>query len=127
MNKALTICLILVGIINFIPVAGVLSSLNLENAYAIELINNDLIILMRHRALLFGVLGGYVLYSAFAKEHQVTSMVMVGASMVGFIALALLVEGYNDAIYKIILADVAGIAILVLAVILKLIDRKKTA
>ena len=65
MSKGVTLCLIVVGLINFLPLVGVYSAQRLESSYSIVLASNDLIILMRHRALLFGVLGGFILYSAF--------------------------------------------------------------
>ena len=54
MTKAITLCLIIVGLINLAPVLGVLSAQRLEQGYDILLPSNELIVLMRHRALLFG-------------------------------------------------------------------------
>ena len=57
MAKATAVLLFIVGVINFLPVMGVLSAARLSQAYAIELDGNDLVILMRQRALLFGIVG----------------------------------------------------------------------
>ena len=85
MEKVITFCLVIVGLINVAPVIGILSAQHLEAAYDVSLKGNDLAILMRHRALLFGILGAFVLYSAFNPSLQPAAMIMVGASMLGFV------------------------------------------
>ena len=119
MGKMITFCLIVVGLINFIPVIGVMSAQKLESAYSVTLAGNDLVILMRHRALLFGVLGAFILYSALNPFYQPAAMMMAGASMVGFAVLVLGTGGYNEAIGKVLFIDVLGILFLVAAVVLK--------
>jgi hypothetical protein len=117
--QLITFCLIVVGLINFVPVMGLLSAQKLESAYSIELASNDLVILMRHRALLFGVLGGFILYAAFVSSYQGAAMIMAAVSMVGYAALVYLVGGYNGSIFKVLVIDVVGIVFLAIAVILK--------
>ena len=119
MGKAITICLVVVGLINFVPVMGVVSAQRLESAYSITLAGNDLAILMRHRALLFGILGAFILYSAFVPFYQSAAMIMGGVSMAGFAMLALSLGGYNDAVGKVLFIDIVGILFLVAAGILK--------
>lgn len=119
MFSGVTVCLLIVGLVNVIPVAGVLSVQKLEKAYEITLSTNDLIILMRHRALLFGIIGGFILFSAFAPLYQAAAMVMAGISMVGFVLVAYSVGGFNASIHKVLIADYAGIVFLVIAVFFK--------
>lgn len=119
MSIAISICLIIVGLINFAPLFGAFSTQKLESAYSISLENNDLIILMRHRALLFGVLGGLILYSAFSPFYQGVAMTMAAVSMVGYAALVFLVGGYNKSIFKVLVIDIVGIVFLTIAVLLK--------
>ena len=121
MSKLVSILLIVVGVINFLPVFAVLSATNLEQAYSVELANNDLIILMRHRALLFGIIGGFILFSVLAPSYQTPAMIMAAVSMIGFLYLAWTVGGYNDAISQIAMIDSAGIVCLALAAILKFV------
>ena len=115
MNKPAAACLFLVGIINVLPVAGVLSSAQLESAYGVELDSSSLVILMRHRALLFGILGAFVLFSVFKRVYQKPAMLMAGASMLGFVYFAHTVEGFNANIGRVLLIDYAGLALLLLA------------
>ena len=101
------------------PVVGVLSAARLEQAYGISLASSDLEVLMRHRALLFGVLGGFVVYAPLFPVYQVAAMVMAGISMVGFVVLALRVGGVNRALSRVLVAAGAGIAVLLVAAVSK--------
>ncbi len=116
--QLITACLIVVGLINIAPVLGVLSATRLEAAYAVQLADDNLVILMRHRALLFGVLGGFILFSAFAPAYQGAAMVMAGVSMLGFALLVMHQGGYNPSLFKVLIVDLVGIAFLAAAAIL---------
>ena len=120
MSKVIGFCLVIVGLINFLPVIAVVSAQRLESAYDVALSSNDLIILMRHRALLFGLLGGFILFSVYSPSYQSAAMLMAGISMVGFAVLAHSVGGFNAAMNKVLVADYVGIVFLIIAVVLKL-------
>jgi hypothetical protein len=119
MGKVIIFCLVVVGLINFVPVFGVISAQKLESAYSVVITGNDLAILMRHRALMFGILGAFILYAAFNPLYQLSAMIIGAASMVGFALLVITTGGYNEAIGKVFIADIIGIVFLVTAVILK--------
>ena len=119
MNKLLTFSLVIVGIINVLPVLGLFGVKNLETAYNINLPSEDMALLMQHRALLFGLLGGLILYSAFVPIYQNVAMTMAAASMVGFAILVHWVGSTNPAILKVLYIDYIGIFFLLLAIILK--------
>ncbi|NNC55758.1 MAG: phosphopantetheine adenylyltransferase [Pseudomonadales bacterium] len=121
MQKIITLCLIVVGLINFAPVLGVLSVQNIEAAYGLGIADSNIGILMRHRALLFGILGGFVLCAAFIPRYQVAAMSMAGASMIGYAMLVLGAGGYNPMLAKVLVADFVGITFLCIAIILKII------
>ena len=118
MGKALTGCLIVVGLINIVPALGVVSADRLESAYAVTIAGQDLEILMRHRALLFGILGGFVLYSAFKPAYRSVAMVMAGVSMIGFALLVLSTGDYNPSIARVLYVDILGIVFLFVAVLI---------
>ena len=79
---------------------------------------------MRHRALLFGVLGGFILYSAFYPIYQNAAMLMAAISMLGYVVLVYSVGGYNQSLYKVLLVDFVGLAVLTVAVILKIVSKQ---
>jgi len=119
MSTLFTLCLVVVGLINFTPVLAMFSTTKLERAYAVRLPSKDLQLLMRHRALLFGVVGGFVLCSVFLPVFQVAAMVMAAISMAGFVVLAAQIGGTNTALRRVVLADLVGLAVLLVAVLLK--------
>jgi hypothetical protein len=119
MEKVITFCLLAVGLINIAPVIGVISAQKLESAYSVTLASNDLAILLRHRALLFGILGAFIFYSAFHPFYQPAAMLMSGASMIGFALLVLATGDYNGAIGKVLFIDILGILFLLAAMALK--------
>ena len=67
---------------------------------------------------LFGVLGGFILFSAFFPAYRGAAMVMAGVSMVGYLYLAWAVGGYNDAIRNVGIVDTVGIVCLLAAAIM---------
>ncbi|MEX1665216.1 hypothetical protein [Zhongshania arctica] len=122
MNIAISILLFIVGLINFVPVIGVMSADRLSNAYSIELVGNDIVVLMRHRALLFGIIGGFILYSVFNPSYQIAAVIMAAISMLGFLYFVCAVGDYNGAIAKVAIIDLVGIAILAIAAVLKFVN-----
>jgi hypothetical protein len=123
MNLTISILLITVGLINFLPVIGIISAEKLSAAYAVELIGNDIVILMRHRALLFGLIGGFMLYSVWKPSYQSVAMVMAAISMLGFLFFVAAADHYNASITKIAIIDLIGLAGLAIAAGIKYLSR----
>ena len=73
---------------------------------------------------LFGIVGGFILYSVIAPQHQVVAMVMAAISMVGYLGLMWSVGGYNSSIFKVAIVDMVGIGFLVTAAVLKYKQRR---
>ena len=115
MSQVITGLLIVVGLINILPVLGVLSADRLAQAYGVPVAAADLEILLRHRALLFGVLGGFILYAAVLPAFQPAAMTMAAISMVGFALLVWSVGGYNANLARVLAIDVVGIVCLAIA------------
>ncbi|MGH1350723.1 MAG: hypothetical protein ACRBBN_07940, partial [Methyloligellaceae bacterium] len=57
--------LFIVGVIHLLPVTGVLGAGRLSALYGIEVVDPNLLILMQHRAVLFGLLGLFLVGAAF--------------------------------------------------------------
>ncbi|TDR23568.1 phosphopantetheine adenylyltransferase [Marinicella litoralis] len=116
--------LFVIGLINFLPLIGLLSTAQLSQAYGVVINNNELEVLMRHRALLFGIMGGFVFCALFKPQLRTAALVMTGISMVGFLFLVWSVGEVNDALMKVTMVDILGILCLLLAVVLHfLIDK----
>jgi hypothetical protein len=118
METIISVLLIIVGFINAFPVIGILGAARLSALYGIPVQEPNLLILLRHRAVLFGLVGGFSFYAAFRPELQVLAMIAALISMLSFIGLALQVGGYNAQLKKVIVADVIGLILLALAAML---------
>lgn len=77
-----------VGVVNALPAVGVLGSRRLRALYGIPIDDPTLLVLMRHRAVLFGIVGGVLLEAAFAPAHRPVALVVGLASMLSFVVLA---------------------------------------
>lgn len=125
MQKVITILLVLVGLINFVPVIGMISAERLSSLYGIAKLDGDLLLLMRHRALLLGIVGAFIIFSAFKPHLQPTAIILGLVSMLGFVLLVLLAGEYGDKLHRIALVDIAASGVLLVVVILRyLVDKQ---
>jgi hypothetical protein len=105
--------LVIVAIIHLLPLSGVIGGERLASLYGISFEEPNIAILMRHRAVLFGLLGLFLLFAAFKPTFQLAAFVIGFVSVVSFLWLASSVGGYNAAIGRVIAADVVALACLV--------------
>ena len=115
-------CLVMIAVINLLPLAGLLSADRLARGYGIDVTSADLQILLQHRALLFGLIGGFVLYACFVPAVQLIALSLAGISMVGFVVIAQLHSPFNEAIARVVWVDMAGILVLLAAVSIRLMS-----
>jgi len=116
-SKIIALLLIIVGLINFIPIVGIISAEQLSKLYGVKILNNNLIILLQHRALMFGIIGAFIMYSAFYPALQKFAFIAGFISMLGFIAIAWKSGGYNQELARIVTVDVIAILLLLIAFI----------
>lgn len=112
MHRVSQIMLIVAGIIHLLPLAGVMGPVHLARLYGVVISDPDLIILMRHRAVLLALAGVLLLAAAFRSELR-TAAYCAGLSVVSFLALAWSAGGYNMLIARVVTADmVAAVCLL---------------
>lgn len=109
---ALAVALLLSGVLNALPALGMLGGSQLASLYGMPFEDASLRILMRHRALLFGLLGGAMILAAFLPPWRMPLAVIGLLSMLGFVGIAWLEGGGNAAIQRVVLADVLACALL---------------
>ena len=109
--------LLVVAVIHFLPVTGVLGPARLSALYGLTFEDPSLRILMQHRAVLFGILGGLLAFAAFRPALQPLAIVVGLVSTVSFVAIAWGVGGYGEAIRKVVVVDLIAIACLVGAIV----------
>lgn len=107
--------LVIVGIINVLPLAGALGAERLTALYGLPFNEPNLAILMRHRAVLFGLLGLFLAYAAFQPALQTLAFTAGFASVISFLGLAWsAANGYNPQLARVVLADVVALVCLVI-------------
>ena len=117
MRFILPIMLLVVGIIHILPLSGVLSAARLFELYGMTFDDPNLEILMRHRAVLFGLLGIFLICSAFMSSLQLPALIAGFLSVVSFLYLSYSVGGYNEQVNRIVIADKVALVCLVVALV----------
>jgi len=115
MRHISTIILLIVGLVNFYPLVGVVSNQAISDLYGISVDTAALEILLRHRVILFGLLGTFIIVSAFRPSLQLPACIGGIVSMVAFVLVAISVGGYDSRIQTIVNIDIAASLLLLLA------------
>jgi hypothetical protein len=105
--------LILVGLIHLLPLSGVLGSERLASLYGVTFNEPSVAILMRHRAVLFGLLGVFLILAAFRPMFRTIAFIVGLISVVSFLWIALAAESYNDQVGRVVTVDVVALICLV--------------
>ena len=127
MDKLISALLIVAGIIHLLPVSGLLGAERLATLYGLSFSEPNLLLLMRHRAVLFGLLGALLVWAAFRPALQPVAMLGGLVSVLSFLLLAWITPGYNAALRKVVIADWVALACLALAIVLWLLRRPASA
>jgi len=105
--------LLIAAVIHLLPVTGVLGVERLTVLYGLAFDDPNLEILMRHRAVLFGLLGLLLLLAAFRRSLQPVAFVAGLVSIVSFVWIAKATGSYNPEIARVVTADVVALVSLV--------------
>ena len=101
----------LVAAIHLLPLSGVTGAAALHKLYGIELTDHSLIVLMRHRAVLFGIFGAALIAASFNPQTQIWALVAGFIAVISFLFLAN--GASSQPILRVVLADkIALVAIL---------------
>lgn len=110
--------LILVGLINGYPVIGAFGSSAIQSLYGVAVEDSNLLMLLRHRAVLLGLLGGFLILAAFDKNLYLYAVIAGLVSMLTYIIIGFSSASYNAAIGRVIIIDIGASIILALAYLL---------
>lgn len=120
MSKLIAALLLVAGIIHLLPLAGVLGGERLNALYGLALDEPNLQILMRHRAVLFGLLGALLVAAAFIPGLRTLALIGGLISVVSFLLLAWNAPLYNEALRRVVVADWVALVCLLPAAVLHL-------
>ncbi len=111
--------LLVAALINFAPLLGAFLPARMETLYGISIDDPNLEVLLRHRAVLFGVVGG-LLFAALLRPGVRTVAYTVGfVSMLSFLVVAAVVGDTTEHIGTVVGLDVVGLVALVGAVLIE--------
>jgi hypothetical protein len=108
------VSLVIVGIIHLLPLSGVIGGERLSALYGLSLNEPNIAILMRHRAILFGILGVFFLAAVFKQGFQPYAFGVGFVSVLSFIGLAWATGSYNEQIARVVTADLIALAALII-------------
>src|SRR6185503_5462536 len=98
MRILVSVMLLVADEVHLPPLSGVLGAKRLTDLYGLDFTDPSLVILMRHRAVLFGLLAVFLIYAAFRPALQPLALVAGLVSVVSFLCLAWSVGGYNASV-----------------------------
>ena len=115
MELVFRVCLFIAGIINIVPSVLAFLPNKISNSYGIEVPNSNYELLLRHRAILLGIIGGVMIYAAITKMNYSLAVSIGFISMISFIILfTLMGEAINPELHKVMKMDILGMIILLI-------------
>lgn len=123
MKQIVFILLIITGLTNLVPVIGVISTEQLTDMYSVSIDSTDLGILMRHRAVMLGLIGGFLIVAAFRPSLRIPAASIGLISMAAFVLIAFTSGETGADIRNVAIVDIAGS--IMAAVVLALAVREK--
>ncbi len=115
MRTFVTIVLLLVALIHALPLLGVLGADRLSALYGIAVSEPNLEILLRHRAVLFGLVSALLAHAAFKPGLHRLALTGGLVSVGSFLALTMMVGPPNPALQTVFRVDVAAFVLLLAA------------
>jgi amino acid permease len=109
--------LAVVAVIHLLPLSGVLGSERLAALYGLSFNEPNHEILMRHRAVLFGLFGLFLLVAAFRPSLHTMAFIGGFGSVVSFLWLARSVGEYNAHVARVVKADIIALACLIIGLV----------
>lgn len=108
--------LVVVAVIHLLPLSGALGAPQLNSLYGLTFGDPNEILLMRHRAVLFGILGTFLLVAAFRPAFRPAAFLGGFVSVGSFLWLARSTGGYNASVARVVAVDWVALAVLVVGV-----------
>jgi hypothetical protein len=113
MELLFRIALFISGILNILPSLLAFLPDKISKSYGIEIPNSNYELLLRHRAILFGIIGGLMVYSAIVKKYYELSTIAGLVSMTSFIFLYFLIgKDISQELKKVMIIDLIATVIL---------------
>ena len=113
--------LFILAVIHLLPVMGVLGSDSLTRLYGVSVSDSNTEILLRHRAVLFAIIGLFLLLSVFKREYQPIAICIGLISVASFLFLTWSIEGLNSEISRVVKVDWVALMLLIVAGVINIL------
>ena len=107
MSALVPVSLVVAGVVHLLPIVGVAGGERLAALYGVPVAEPGLDLLLRHRAVLFGLLGAFLLYAAAVPAARSAAFVAGVVSAGAFVVLAWGEAGLSAELVRIVRIDVA--------------------
>jgi hypothetical protein len=104
--------LLVAAAIHLLPLSGVAGGPALERLYGVAVDDPTVQLLLRHRAVLFGLLGVALASAAFVPRWHGAALGAAMVSVLSFLGLAQGVDGLHAAIGRVVVADLVALGAL---------------
>ena len=112
LDKIISIILFIVGIINLLPLIVFFDVTKAAKLYGFPIEGESLIILMRHRGVLLGIVGIALIVAAIRPEFRILAISLALISKFAFIFLTFTSANYTPEVRQVALIDVGAIVLL---------------
>jgi len=123
-SRYITLALLAAGLVHLLPLTGVLGAPRLAALYGVALDDQSLLALMRHRAVLFGVLGAFMLHAAWSPPLQAWALGAALASTASFVRIAASGASLTPPLRTVMWIDVVLAVLLLVAFALRFTARR---
>jgi len=122
MRYGIPVVLVVVAVIHALPLVGVLGADKLVQLYGISVRDTGVELLLRHRAVLFGLLAAFLGYAALRPELHRLALVAGLVSVVSFLLLSWVQPNstLSASLVTVVWVDLVALALLVVALALHL-------
>lgn len=116
LTKGIGFVLLVVGVIHVAPITGLLGPRQLASLYGVDVVGDpNLTLLLRHRAVLFGLLGASLMVMAFRPSLHTAALALALVSVASFLWLAAGEPGLSTPVRRVVWIDQLALGLLALA------------
>lgn len=114
-DTAVVAILLAAGLVHLLPVAGVLGGRHLQTLYGVSVEDPAMSLLLRHRAVLFALVGAAMIGAAVWPPARLVGVVVGVVSLGSFLLLAMLTGPTTPALARVFRIDVVLLPLLLVA------------
>ena len=106
MENLYRLILLITGLVHILPFSFLFFTEQLQKSYGVDISDANLQLLLRHRAIFFGLIGVGMILSAIKKSFYGWASAIGLISMVSFVLLFYQIGGINQQLRSVMLIDV---------------------